>query len=264
MLARRLQGGCTESKMNENSTEKLGGDIVLPKNKFTRWLDNFWYHYKWHTIIGLFIIITVTVCTLQMCGKEKSDIYILYSGGYEIERKSDGDIPEYNTISASFNRTLKDYDEDGTVAVSLKDLFMLSSSEIEEAEKSGDFEVNYTLLSDNKQVLYDTLMYSDYYLCFLSKAIYDEYKTVDGIEMFATLYEFTDENTDVEFYTSSAVLLSSTDFYSLPGICNLPSDTVICLRNVSAFAEHFNKSGNEKAFNNAKDAIETILNYKAK
>lgn len=250
--------------MNENSTEKLGGDIVLPKNKFTRWLDNFWYHYKWHTVIGLFIIVTVTVCTLQMCGKENSDIYILYSGGYEIERKSDGDIPEYNTVSASFNRTLKDYDGDGTVSVSLKDLFMLSSSEIEEAEKSGDFEVNYTLLSDNKQVLYDTLMYSDYYLCFLSKAIYEEYKTVDGIEMFATLAEFVDEDTDVDFYTSSAVLLSSTDFYSLPGICNLPSDTVICLRNVSAFAEHFNKSGNEKAFNNAKDAITTILNYKSK
>ena len=80
--------------MNEN--EKLDtGSVSIKKGKFLRWLENFWYHYKWHSLIAAFLIFTVTVCTVQMCRKESYDMHILYAGGHSFQRNSeDGDYPE--------------------------------------------------------------------------------------------------------------------------------------------------------------------------
>lgn len=249
--------------MEEN---KNGRDEKVPaeiKTKFTTWFENFWYHYKWHSIIALFLVFTIVICSVQMCQKESYDVYVLYAGNHEIERQStDGDFPEYKYSTLSFNRVAEDYNEDGKTQISLKDLFVLSSLEIEQIEKSDeDIEVNYSLLNENKNILKETMIYSDYYVCFLSKAVYEEYKTVDGVEMFAKLAPYVNSGTNVEYYTDSAIYLSSTAFYSLPGIWNLPADTVICLKNQSAFSTHFNKKGAKKAYENSKDMIANILNY---
>ena len=249
-----------ENKYTDN--EKIPAKI---KTSFTTWLENFWYHYKWHSLISLFLVFTIVICSLQMCQKESYDAYVLYAGGHEIERQStNGDIPEYKYATQSLARAAQDYNGDGKIQISLKDLFMLSSEEIAEIEKADDGkEVNYALLNENKTVLKETMIYSDYYVCFLSKAVYDEYKSVDGVEMFAPLAPYVHEGTSVEYYTDSAILLSSTAIYSLPGISKLPADTVICLKNKSAFSSHFNKGGAEKAHNNGKDMIEKIINFGA-
>lgn len=55
-----------------------------PRGKFGRWLDNFWYHHKWKTIIAIFLAVVVLVCTLQMCGKKNTDVSLLLVGPYTI------------------------------------------------------------------------------------------------------------------------------------------------------------------------------------
>ena len=75
--------------------EKLqGGDIHVPPSlrarrrerehgKVYKWLDNFWYHHKWKTIISLSLAVIVLVCTLQMCTREeKGDLSIILAGPY--------------------------------------------------------------------------------------------------------------------------------------------------------------------------------------
>ncbi|MBR5314827.1 MAG: hypothetical protein IKU45_05400, partial [Clostridia bacterium] len=49
-------------------------------NKTLKWLDNFWYHYKWHVIIGLFVIVFLVVAIGQMIDKDKVDAYVMYAG----------------------------------------------------------------------------------------------------------------------------------------------------------------------------------------
>ena len=49
-------------------------------NKALAWLDNFWYHYKWHVLVGLFIAVFLFVSIGQMVDKEKVDVYIMYAG----------------------------------------------------------------------------------------------------------------------------------------------------------------------------------------
>ncbi len=247
--------------MNENRNSDTGA-TQAPSTLLSK-LDNFWYHYKWHTIVALFLIIAITICSLQMCTKEKYDVHILYSGSHEIKRTStNGDMAEYATFLSSFKRVTGDYDDDGNISLSLKDLFMLSDKEIEEIQKAdSSIEINRSLLIENKNILSETLIYSDYYVCLLSPSVYDEYRTVDDIEMFSPLASYVKGATSVEFYTDTAIYLSSTGFYSLPGICNLPDDTLICLRNISAIANHFNEKDAAEARRRGIDVIENIINY---
>ena len=250
--------------MQEFNNDTLdNSQASVKKEPLSARLDNFWYHYKWHSLIALFLIFAITVCTLQMCNKESYDVHVLYSGEYEIERRSsDGNIPEYQMFLSSIGRVTKDYDGDGESRVTLKDLFMLSKDEIKQVEASKEYEVNYALINENKQILSDTIMYSEYYVCLLSPDVYEQYKVIDGVEIFAPLSPFVEEGIIVEYYTDSAVLLSSTGFSKLPGISSLPSDTLICLKNPSVFASHFNEKETAKNYERGSETIKNILNYK--
>ena len=39
-------------------------------SKFLKWLDNYWYHYKWHTIIVAFFLIIGIISTVQIFNRE--------------------------------------------------------------------------------------------------------------------------------------------------------------------------------------------------
>ena len=243
--------------MQENSSPN-----TATKQTFSQWFENFWYHYKWHSLIALFLVFTITVCSVQMCQKESYDVHVMYVGGYEIERKSDTTAtPQYQTVVSSITRAAGDYDGNGTVTVNLRDLFVLTNAEIEKIEAEKGIEVNYTLINENLDIFTQNISISDYYVCFLSKAIYDEYNTVSGVEIFHDLAPYVNEGTDLEFYTNSAIYLSSTGFATMPGIKDLPDDTVVCLRRITLVASHFNKDKAEEQFSRAEKLIKEILNF---
>ena len=51
-----------------------GNDIdFTSQSKFLRWWDNYWYHYKWHTIIAGFFIFLVLFLGLGQLKSPKPD-----------------------------------------------------------------------------------------------------------------------------------------------------------------------------------------------
>ena len=81
--------------------------IKIEKGRFGVWLENFWYHYKWHSIVTLFIILVVTICTVQMCKKEEYDVHFIYAGSEQIRGvKAEGDLSLYQIISKGKRRGL--------------------------------------------------------------------------------------------------------------------------------------------------------------
>ena len=248
--------------MDENINSAPEGATAVSKKGFISWLDNYWYHYKWQTIIALFFIVIITVSTLQMCQKESYDLYVLYAGPTEIERKKeDGDLfSDYQMAMSSLASVSKDYDENGKTAVSLKDLFLLTPEEIAEAEKDENHEVNYILLNDNKSNFLETIRYSDYYLCFLSEELYKEYKTIEEVQMFEDLTSFTTDESTAAFLDSCAVYLNSTGFSDKPIFEDLPENTVVCLKKVSALASKFDKKDSDKHHARAEETIKKIIN----
>ena len=66
--------------------EKHEAHEIAGQSKFLRWLDNFWFHYKWQTIAALTVLILLAV-TLPQCGNSTKDsITVTFAGGYAMSR----------------------------------------------------------------------------------------------------------------------------------------------------------------------------------
>ncbi len=53
-----------------------GENLVRPKG-FKAWCENFWYHYKFYTIVAIFAVITLVVAVAQCSTKTKYDYKII-------------------------------------------------------------------------------------------------------------------------------------------------------------------------------------------
>ena len=62
------------------------GDISL-RSPFLKKLDNFFYHYKWHSIVALFLVVVLTVTLVQACSKETFDVEVMYAGPKNLNDK---------------------------------------------------------------------------------------------------------------------------------------------------------------------------------
>ena len=246
--------------------------MEIPKGRFGIWFENFWYHYKWHSIIALFIIFVIVICSVQMCSKEEYDVHIVYAGGEHVMGdKSDGDIPLYSTILKSLNEAVYDFDGNGTVNTSFEALYMLTAEEIAEIEKEildlkekGEehLSLNYVQLTENENLFRERIAYSDIYVFLLSDTVYKKYQTYEyDVPMFASIRELANPDSEIEFLDDSAAYLHSTPFGSLPGLSDLPENTVIVLRSVNALSSHFNKDETNELFENSKKVVENMLNY---
>lgn len=253
-----------EDYTNENRSEEIKPQKPTLRSR----IENFFYHYKWHTLIALFLVITVTVCSVQMCEKESYDMYVIYAGGKEISKTAkDGNIPDYITMSKSLARAAGDYNGDGQVTLTLDTLFLLSADEIakkneELKAEGGKEEINQLLISENAKTLNDRMLYSEYYACLMSEEMYKLYTEKNGFK-FSDLSAFVQEGSEVEYYdgTKTAVYLKSTGMSKLPVLCDLPDDTLIVLRSLSEVSNTFGKEENRENYARSEQFVKNMLNY---
>ena len=79
---------------------KIPAGEIKDKSEFLKWFDNFWYHYKVHTIIVLFALFVLIVCVLQTCTSSSGgDITIMYAGrGYMTTEQREGVRSVFNAV----------------------------------------------------------------------------------------------------------------------------------------------------------------------
>ena len=233
------------------------GNNTEYKMSAKEWLENFWYHYKWHSIVAIFVVIAITVCSVQFCSRTDYDIYVMYAGGGELKKTSeDGDTPEYQKAISSLTRYADDYDENGSVALSLLTLFVPSEDEIAAIRAEGG-DVNYALIYDDSQSLNDNMVYSKYYLCFLSEDLFLQHSTAE-VQAFDKIADYADPNAEYEYVGEYGIRLSSLPIYSRDGIKNLPDNTVVCIRRLGAVSTRFD-SDQEKAYLRAGEMLRELL-----
>ncbi len=244
----------------------------IKKSPFRLWLENFFYHYKWHTAVVAFLLIIAIVCSVQMCSREEFDVYVMYAGSHSVGKTSEGgDVSEHVKIMTELKGVAKDYDGDGKVSVSLDTLYMLSEAEIAKIEeelaasgKDGEsYSINYAQLAENNSVFRDRMLYSEYYVCLLSKSLFEAYREVDGYQRFMPLTSYLDEGSTAEFVEGSenaAIYLKSTAFGNLPAMSKLPDDTVIVLRAMSEVSAHFGNKENRENYRRSEELIKNMLN----
>ena len=228
------------------------GEVITPSTLKEKIL-NFWYHYKWHSVAALVVVLVAVVCMLQFCQREEYDAYILYAGSKNIGRTAeDGDVPEIVTINSSLKKIAKDFDGNGEININFNNYYYLSNDEASERD-----DVNANLLASDTKGLSSMLEHSEYYLMFISKAFYENYHKVGDDSLFMDLTSYASHNRDAEFYAPNAILLSSIDASMLPGLSSLPEDTLICIRFPSVLGGK-SKEHNEH-FENAKKMLVNLL-----
>lgn len=172
--------------------------------KFLKWLDNFWYHNKWKTIISLFLAVVLFICIFQLATKKNYDACIMYVGAKTgaIPQSIETDIAaligdEKKTVS--FARTT--YDPDNNLA---------AEANIMAQEQLAN------------------MLVMPYYIYIMDKDVYEIYK---DSPVFATLSEIYGEDIPDFAYDSAALIYSETEFAkSHTGDDIIPDDAVIVLK----------------------------------
>ena len=202
--------------------------------KTIKWLENYWYHYKWVTIITVSSLIALCVCLFQCSAKDKYDMYLLYAGPYYIG------IEQNTAIIDAVN----DHMENEKQGVCVNNFTYVSK----ETQKKYDQEGIYYNIGANAQQREDFLDFL--YTANFNMIVLDPelYSMIDSEKLLTPLAEISDKCADASF-DGYAIHLYDT---SLPSkykvFSEMPEDTVICFRK-NVLIQNLSSKNNKETYN---------------
>ena len=228
--------------------------------KIFKWLDNFWYHYKWVTLVTAFFTVTLLIIIIQMITKTNPDSNILYGGPAVLTAN------QTKEIENAFNVLLpEDFNGDGEKITSLQAITLMTKEQIakaeaEAAENSSVFVYNPQSLENNKTSFSTQLFSGEYVICLIDP---EQYKNAYKAGVFAPLSELFGENNIPEYaYDDCALLLSETNFSKFfTAMSVFPDDTLICVRKMSSVSAIKGKSKAEREYNNQLRLFYSIIAF---
>lgn len=228
--------------------------------KIFKWLNNFWYHYKWVTLVTAFFTVTLLIIIIQMITKTNPDSNILYGGPAVLTAN------QTKEIENAFNALLpEDFNGDGEKITSLQAITLMTKEQIakaeaEAAENSSVFVYNPQSLENNKTSFSTQLFSGEYVICLIDP---EQYKNAYKAGGFAPLSELFGENNIPEYaYDDCALLLSETNFSKFfTAMSVFPDDTLICVRKMSSVSAIKGKSKAEREYNNQLRLFYSIIAF---
>ena len=213
---------------------------ILPKTPKEK-IENFFYHYKWHTVIAVFLVAVITICSVQMCAKVDYDAYLLFAGPKGMAST------QIHALEGSAAPFVKDYSGDGEVHVSFVSYYIANSEDIRDPDNplTGDAAAQSKLNYDSFTAEIQT---GNYLICMLSPDMFYALNEtgiflplVGANGVYANSDDLPNEVQNAVHYGESftGVRLSDLSLSFLPGFSALPEDTVLCIRRPSAVTEWY-------------------------
>ncbi len=230
----------------EREEKYVDPDEIKRPTTFLKWIENFWYHYKWHTIIGVFLAVLLSTMIVQLVQREKYDIRIVYSGDFIMDTESEdatllSDFPEaMEKISRAFEEFIKeDINGDGKKNAITHGEYLISPEREAELHKEAQdksvatnqqWDFNYsasdrTESTENVGVLIST---GEAIICLMDSYSYATFGSDGAFARLEDVLGYTPEGAIDE----CAVRLKDTAFgkYFEESFTSLPEDTVLCIR----------------------------------
>ena len=222
----------TESRHPTFGEEDMihGVEAVAPRT-FAEKLKNFWYHYKWVTIIGFVLVVAIVGASMSTCVREEYDISVMVAGPLTVGSQTAQDI------AASLEEYALDYDENGETNVAVNLLYIANYEDLRDSDNplSGNLAA---LSKQNRDSFQMEIMTGTYLICILSEELWREVDEADGL---LPVTDYFPENSgsyrDATLYggtEKTGIRLSDTPLYSLLGVRSLPGDMIVCIRRPSA------------------------------
>lgn len=193
------------------------------ESKVLRWWDNYWYHYKWHTIIGLFCIFIVVFCVVQTINDPKDDIIVAYCGptGFQAEEMED--------LREAMNRIMpEDFDGNGEKYTEVVRYQVFSEQELlmDKEANNGQGTVNLAYNAKQLSDFNSFMSFGEASVYFVSEYIYGLIKDRGVLRPLANALGEMPHNA----YDEYAVRLKDTPYYAMePALRKLPEDTLVCI-----------------------------------
>lgn len=199
-------------------------------------LSDFWYHYKWHTIVSLLLVLVIAFLSVQTCRRRKeSDCVLLYAGPHAVA------YPDKEQLL-------------GSVAAAggsdKADLYHYIVS-----FETGSSGTNYEGLTN-----FDAEIQSgEALILLLSPALYARVAEQNAV---VPLDGYVGDTAAVWYDdTRRAVCLSSLPLAGAPGFSTLPGDTLLCLRGPVSVGAVFRRRRAEKRYRTAEETLRALLSY---
>ena len=202
--------------------EKTGTKNLTFKEK----AENYWYHYKWHTLVGIFFLVVAIMIVSSVLDKEEPDVLMYYGGPAYF---SDGAI---GSIEEAFQQVMtEDTNGDGKKMAQLIVTTVLSGDQVAtkvmDAREEGDIIFMGDLGAANNEYNQE-ILYGQGILCILDQAHYEESK--ERFQRFDAVIskDLIPEDT---FSDGKGVYLKDTAFGKYFEVFDgLPDDTVLCIK----------------------------------
>ena len=223
---------------------RICSDWEDPMSKVYKWIENFWYHYKWPFCIVAFFLILGIVLTVQLVSRENYDVYIMYVG--------DAPIPDtqYQDIQKSLTEVCKDYNEDKEVLVNFSRTAFIDDEEHEMAS---------TVNASSTQFL-SSMSVQPYYIYLMTPWVYDIYKD-NGV--FVPISELGIDVPEEWYYDEKAISFTKTDYAtSHAGVDNLGEEVILVIKSVPYSHSKSTEAKERQAFANHFDLLKSILEYR--
>lgn len=171
-----------------------------------KWLENYWYHYKWHTIIGGAVIILVAVLIAQLAAKVNYDALFMYVGDDYIS------AVQHSEIVKTLEDICPDTTENGKTEINFS-----RTAYVGKTASASDAQINAA-----GEDFLSTMLHQPYYIYFIRKDAYERCK-----DAFVPLSDIFGENIPESAYDDKGILFSKTAFHDTNAAFSCFSDDVV-------------------------------------
>ena len=242
--------------MSEREEKLKGGELVI-QNRFVRWLDNYWYHYKWPTIVVAFFLFVGVVCFAQCSTKEQGDVTVAFAGGYTLSAEEQARIAEVLCGIAPERA-----DGKGKLEVMLSPYSVYTEDEMKAAYTDADGKLDVYSFNNAKQVSKDHLSTFGTYIMTGESAVWlvSEYVyEVQNLQKLAVPLTELYEVPPAGAYDGYAIRLADTELYQYYDVLKkLPADTLIIMPQSYVWGE----SANTDSYTEFLNLYHAIVDFK--
>lgn len=223
--------------------EKIAAGEVVIENKFLKWLDNYWYHYKWPTLVVAFFLFVGIVCFAQCSTREQGDVTVSFAGGYTLTAEEHAKIVDVFEAIAP-----KKADGGGQMSVLFSTYSVYTEDELKKTYTDEDGKLDVYSYNNAKQVSKDHLntfgtyvMTGESAVWLVSEYVYETQNLQKIAVPLSELYETVPESA----YDGYAIRLADTALYQYYDVLKiLPEDTLIVMPHSMVWGE----SSDEEAY----------------
>ncbi len=200
---------------------------------FKQKLENYWYHYKWHTIVVVFFLITFAVCFTQCALKEKpDDKALLYVNQNLLDNAA-------NDLSNELARYIDDYNDNGEILYRVNNVSY---------NKDSMGTVNYSVA--NSERLMAAVATAEYVMYIVDENGYNYFMT-EQTKLFETYDFMPDKGGTAWNWNGSSLQVKMKN-------SGLPDNLYFCIRKVSGTTTENDKTVNRLRVQ-AEDLIKALI-----